>query len=115
MALAVVTGRGLSYQRGAEIYTDTYVKVLKGRGVAPETVIALRRPGGEITDPATGVTRGSISDFFYSIPEEGGEVFLLLRKADDKFEILDAMPLVEGKPVDDRPSHKVYLEYLNSL
>jgi hypothetical protein len=115
MALVTVGDFLPSYEMAGRIYTDTQVSVIRGRNVEPGARITLRRGGGTITVPGSNNIRVEHVDNGYSFPAKGGEVFLLLRRVGEKYEIIDAMPLVGGQPASDSPTNQVYLPYLKSL
>jgi hypothetical protein len=109
MALVIVGDTLPSYEMAGRIYTDTQVSVIRGRNVEPGARITLRRAGGSTVSMVEFVSYG------YPFPAKGGEVFLLLKRVGEKYEIIDTMPLVGGRPASDSPSNQVYLPYLKSL
>ncbi|HYF79665.1 MAG TPA: hypothetical protein VD973_21365 [Symbiobacteriaceae bacterium] len=115
MALVTVGDALPSYELGGDVYTDYEVTVVRGQSVKPGDKLKIRRHGGSITVPGTETMRVTTVDYAYHFPEKGGEVFLLLRKVGEKYEIIDAMTLRGGQPTSNRPEHQVYLPYLNSL
>jgi hypothetical protein len=115
MALVTVGDTLPSYEMDGTIFSDTHVSVIRGRKVEPGARITLRRHGGAITVPGSNIERVMHVDYTYSFPAKGGEGFLLLRRVGEKYEIIDAMPLVGGRPAYDSPTNQVYLPYLKSL
>lgn len=115
IVLATVGDSLPSYSEGQFIYTDTTVSVVRGREFEAGAQITLKRHGGRIEDPGSNSGTIEFVDYLYFFPAKGGEVFLLLKKVGEKYEIIDAMPLVGGKPMSDRPEHLVYLSQLEKL
>ena len=116
-ALAYVTvgNRLPAYEMAGSVYTDYVVSVVRGTNVKRGDELTIRRHGGSIAIPGTDQIRLAIVDYIYPFPEQGGDVFLLLRKAGEKYEIIDAMTVREGRPVLNRPEDQVYARYFQTL
>ncbi|WP_043713060.1 hypothetical protein [Symbiobacterium thermophilum] len=108
MVLAEVGEQVLpSYPAEGRVYTDTVVSVVRGGGFAAGTELTLRLPGGRTDDLEV------IVDYLHPFPDKGGQVFLLLKEAGEKYDVLAFMELVDGRP--RWPEGRAYMRYLSQL
>lgn len=101
---------------GGPIVTETQIAVVLGTGVEKGAQIIVVREGGKVSfSDGTALIR--TVDYTYTFPEEeGSEVFLVLKRlSDNKYQIIDALPLRGGEPVQPRAGDQVYIRYLEAM
>ena len=115
VVVGVLGNAGSGYREGDRIYTDYPFQVDRAQNAPTGTSITIKMAGGAVADPATGLTIQEIVDHIAPMPRPGDEAFLVLRKAGQKYIILDAMVLKNGQPVYPRAANSIYLPALEAL